>query len=215
MSLAIRPATLSDLPFLSWVMYRAAQSHLDTCPWRRILDADEAETRAFLEDVAQSDTAHWCHLSKFRIAEIDGTAAAAMAGFRPRTEGTAVLAETVLNIAAARPDVPPARLERIAGRLGIAALGLPEDQPGTWGIENVAVLPEYRGKGLIDALFAHVLDEGRQQGFRRAQILCLIGNTRGQTAWERNGFAVHSERTSPEFEALIGTPGAKLMLRDL
>jgi len=87
--------------------------------------------------------------------------------------------------------------------------------PDVWGVENVAVLPEYRGKGLIDRLFERVLDEGREKGFKRAQILCLIGNQPGQRAWERNGFEVLTQQTSPAFDELIGTPGAKLLARDL
>jgi GNAT superfamily N-acetyltransferase len=215
MELHIRRAQAADIPFLGWVMYTAARSHLETCPWSAILGEDEAGTRKLLEHVAQSPAAHWCHVSKFWIAEVDGAPAAAMSGFTPATEGTAVLAEAALGIAASVLGYSEARLGQVGERLLVATQGLPEDLPDVWGIENVAVRPEYRGKGLIDRLFQHALAEGRQKGFHRVQILCLIGNRRGQRAWERNGFAVLGERTSPDFDALIGTPGAKLMARDL
>lgn len=214
-TVTIRRAQAADIPFLGWVMYTAARSHLTTCPWSAIFGTDEAETREILERLAETAAAHWCHVSKFWIAETDGTPAAAMAGFVPAIEGTPALVEAAFELAQTDLRYPPERLRAIGQRLDIASEGLPEDLPGIWAVENVAVLPEHRGKGLIDCLFERVLEDGRHNGFTRAQILCLIGNERGQRAWERNGFKVLSQRTSPAFDTLIGTPGAKLMARDL
>jgi ribosomal protein S18 acetylase RimI-like enzyme len=85
----------------------------------------------------------------------------------------------------------------------------------SWGVENVAVLPEHRRMGLADRLFEHVLEEGRSRGFSRAQIFCLIGNDAAQRAWERNGFRLQSERRDAAFEAQFGCPGGKLFAQDL
>ena len=82
-TVTIRRAQAADIPFLGWVMYTAARSHLTTCPWSAIFGTDEAETREILERLAETAAAHWCHVSKFWIAETDGTPAAAMAGFVP------------------------------------------------------------------------------------------------------------------------------------
>jgi GNAT superfamily N-acetyltransferase len=196
-------------------MYMAARSHLRACPWSLIFGESEAGTRNLLERVSRTADVHWCHASKFWIAEVDGKAAAAMCGFAPATEGTAVLVEAALGVAAAELGYSENRLAEVSERIMVAMSGLPVDLPDIWGVENVAALPEYRGRGLIDRLFRRVLDAGREKGFKRAQILCLIGNEPGQRAWERNGFEVASQQTSPAFDELIGAPGAKLLARDM
>lgn len=211
----IRPVRKENIPFLSWVMYTAARSHLAECPWSVIFHESEAGTRKLLERVSQTPDPHWCHVSKFWIAEVDGKPAAAMCGFVPATEGTTVLAEAALGVAKQELDYSQEHLTGVSERLTIAMSGLPEDLPDVWGIENVAALPEFRGKGLIDRLFEHVLEKGREKGFKRAQILCLIGNEPGQRAFERNGFKVLTQKASPAFDDLIGTPGAKLLAQDL
>lgn len=215
MNIEIRRARSDDIPFLGWVMFSAARSHLEICPWSTIFEEAEQGTRTLLERVSRSPKAHWCHVSRFWIAEADGQPAAALCGFTPAAEGTAILAEAALGVASGDFGYGEDRLNRIGERLMVAMSGLPDDLPEVWGIENVAVLPEYRGKGLIDRLFDHVLEEGRQKGFERAQVLCLIGNERAERAWIRNGFTIRTQQTSADFEALIGTPGAKLLARDL
>ena len=69
MAPVIRRAVTEDIPFLSWVMFTAARSHLDTCVWETSFDEAEAGVRDLLERVAQTAQTHWCHGSKFWIAE--------------------------------------------------------------------------------------------------------------------------------------------------
>jgi len=49
----IRRATTEDIPFLGWVMFTAARSHLDKCVWETIFDETEAGLRDLLERVFQ------------------------------------------------------------------------------------------------------------------------------------------------------------------
>ncbi|VAW88625.1 hypothetical protein MNBD_GAMMA17-2293 [hydrothermal vent metagenome] len=211
----IRPAQNKDIPFLGWVMFTAARSHLVESPWSVIFHEPEARTRILLERMSQITALPWSHVANFWIAEVDGVPAAAMCGFAPMAEGSPILAELELGVAKQEFNYSEERLAEVLDRLTIAALGFPEDLPDTWGIENVAVLPKFRGKGLLDRLFRHVLGEGQKKGFKRAQILCLMGNKPGQQAFERNGFKVFSEKTSPAFSELFGTPGAKLLVQGL
>lgn len=211
----IRRAVIEDIPFLGWVMLTAARSHLSRSPWSVIFDEPESRTRMLLERMCRVSVRHWSHFSRYWVAEIKGRPAAAMCGFAPASVGPLSLAETEIGIAKQTFGYSDERLAEIRERLRIATRGMPDDLPDVWAIENVAVLPECRGKGLIDALFKQILDEGRQLGFRRAQILCLIGNEHAQQAFERNGFKVLSQRTSPAFNTLFGTPGARLLFRDL
>jgi ribosomal protein S18 acetylase RimI-like enzyme len=179
------------------------------------LDEPEQETRNLLEKVARSSQMHWCHSSKFWIADVDGKPAAALCGFTPATENTLALANAALCVAADELGYSESKMAGISERLEIALSGLPEDLPTVWGVENVAVLPEYRGKGLVDRLLTRVLEEGMEHGFKHAQILCLIGNERAERVWIRNGFKVQHQQTSKAFEALMGCPGTKLLARDL
>jgi GNAT superfamily N-acetyltransferase len=211
----IRRATTEDIPFLSWVMFTAARSHLDTCVWETIFDEAEAGVRDLLERVARTAQTHWCHGSKFWIAEVEGTPAAALCGFVPESEGSGPLGEAMLDVARNQLSYPEERINEILQRGAVSMGGMPDDLEEVWGVENVAVLPEYRGAGLTDRLFEHVLEEGRSMGFSRAQILCLIGNEPAQRAWERNGFQLRTERRNEAFEALFGCPGGKLFAQDL
>ncbi len=211
----IRPARDKDIPFLGWVMFTAARSHLVESPWGIIFEEPEARTRILLERMSQITALSWSHVSNFWIAEVDGVPAAAMCGFAPMAGGSPILTEWELGVAKQEFNYSEERQAGVRDRLTIATLGFPEDLPDTWGIENVAVLPKFRGKGLLDRLFRHTLEEGLKKGFKRAQILCLIGNESGQQAFERNGFKVLSQKTSPAFNELFGTPGAKLLVRDL
>ncbi len=211
----IRRARTEDIPFLGWVMFTAARSHLDKCVWETIFDESEAGVRDLLERVARTDQTHWCHGSRFWIAEVEGKPAASLCGFVPETEGSGPLGEAMLDVARNQLAYPEERISEILQRGAISMSGMPDDLEEVWGVENVAVLSEYRGTGLTDRLFEHVLEEGRSKGFSRAQILCLIGNDPAQRAWERNGFQLKTEHRSEAFEALFGCPGGKLFAQDL
>ncbi len=52
--------------------------------------------------------------------------------------------------------------------------------PDTWVVEQVATRPEFRRVGAISKLLEAVLDQGRKQGFKRAQVSFYIGNTSGE-----------------------------------
>ena len=82
-----------------------------------------------------------------------------------------------------------------------------------WVIEWVATRPEYRGKGLVHALLHDILDPGRERGHAQAQIAVLIGNTPAQRAYEGVGFRVADEKTHPDFERAVGSPGIRRLLR--
>ncbi|HEY2773353.1 MAG TPA: GNAT family N-acetyltransferase [Candidatus Binatia bacterium] len=212
MQVQIRPAAHDDLDFVSWVMFTAARSHLERSVWEAMFDRDEAWVRGVLRRVAVSEQPHWCHLSKFRICEVDGQRAGALAGYDPVTEGTDVLTAAMLEAVAAAGDAD-LDLEAVLARADIADSCTPKKYPGAWGVENVAVVPELRSRGVLDRLMENVLAEGRGRGFGHAQIMVLAGNTRAQKAYERNGFAPCAEYRSVAFEDAFTSPGINLLVR--
>jgi GNAT superfamily N-acetyltransferase len=213
-NVTIRPANADDLEFVVWVMLTAARSHLDRSFWELLYGKPESWVLDLLRRVAVSSEVHWCHLSKFHVAEVDGKRAGALTGFDPETEGTDVLSNAMTAVVGELADESldfGAVLERAA----IADRCTPKRYPGTWGVENVAVAPEMRGRGVLDRLMAHVLDQGRERGFRLAQIMCLAGNVRAQRAYEREGFRLKADYGSDEFETTFGDPGIKLLVQKL
>ncbi len=123
MHVKIRRAGKEDIPFLGWVMYTAARSHLAECPWSVIFGESEAGTRNLLERVSRTRAPHRCHLSKFWIAEADGKPAAALCGFTPATEGTGVLVEAALGVAMTELGYSEERLAEVGERLMVAVSG--------------------------------------------------------------------------------------------
>jgi ribosomal-protein-alanine N-acetyltransferase len=85
-------------------------------------------------------------------------------------------------------------------------------------INNVAIRPAFRSRGMGTALLQHVLDEGRRLGARRATLEVRASNTGARRLYERLGFYVAGTRrnyyTNPVEDALIlwrddGGPGAQ------
>jgi ribosomal-protein-alanine N-acetyltransferase len=74
-------------------------------------------------------------------------------------------------------------------------------------INNVAVLPQYRGRGMGSAVLRHVLDEARRLGAARATLEVRASNEGARRLYERLGFHVGGVRpnyySSPVEDALI------------
>jgi RimJ/RimL family protein N-acetyltransferase len=60
-----------------------------------------------------------------------------------------------------------------------------------------------------------MFEAGRERGAKTADIGVLIGNDPAQRAYEKCGFAVVDERRDAEFEAVYGSPGARMLRRTL
>ena len=100
-------------------------------------------------------------------------------------------------------------------RLAPAAACLSDTPADCWVVEWVALKPEARGKGVAAKLLERILQRGRDEGFTKAQISYLIGNTPAQRCYEQAGFKVVDDKRDPGFEAIFGRPGTARMLRAL
>lgn len=210
----VAAATAADLDLVVEVMAIAARSHLTVSVWERLLDAPADHAAALLRAVARSDEAHWCHLDRFWVATVDGRPAGALSTFDVTTEGNAALTDALVPAIVERvtdEDALAAVLERAA----VLASCVPAAYPDAWGIENVAVLPAWRGTGVIDRLLEHALEEGRQAGYTLAQILTLDGNVRARRTWERHGFVARASSTHARFADVYDSAGMTLLARPL
>jgi len=74
-------------------------------------------------------------------------------------------------------------------------------------INNVAILPELRGRGMGTALMHRVFEEARQLGAKRATLEVRASNQGARRLYERLGFYVAGTRrgyyTNPVEDALI------------
>ena len=211
-AVTIRDATEDDIDFVAWVQLTASRSHVPVGVWEYLNGTDEEQTLVFLRAIATSDTVHWCHLSLFQIAEVEGVPAAALCGFDPPTQGM----EQLMTV------VPPVLIELgladLAGlmtRAEIVQRVASDFEPGAWVIENVATVPAFRRRGVMDGLLRAVLDRGRDKGFGLAQITVFIGNEPARAAYVKAGFDKVAEKRDAEFEAAMGFPGFERLLRPL
>ena len=74
-------------------------------------------------------------------------------------------------------------------------------------VNSLAILPEWRGRGLASGLLAFVLDASRAEGARRATLEVRASNTPARALYERFGFTQAGLRrgyyTNPPEDALI------------
>ncbi len=191
-SLTTRKAAIADIPFLVQIEYEASLPPLDHCFWEDLLDGTGTTALEFIEAELRTDASNWGNVSDFIVLEEQGKPVAAAAGYIPDPE-----------------DYCPLRLSRldaIAQELGWSSttvsgfcdhyLGLfgGDVKPfflapqAPWIIENVAVLPEARGRGLGKILIQAVLEEGRSQGHSYAGIMIINGNDHARHTYGSVGF---------------------------
>ena len=215
-TIALREATEDDVDFLTWVMLTASRSHLERGIWEYLNDQGEAETRTFLRALALTETVHIFHHSLFLVAEVDGVPAAGMCAYDSSTQGFGVVGSVMPGASAAagvRTDDP-----EFGRRLGVMMEGFAhkvELPPVVWTIENVATKPEFRRRGLVDALLTEHLARGRARGYTHASIGVYLGNEAARAAYRKAGFEVVSTALSDGWAAEIGCPGTELLLQDL
>ena len=214
LQVSIVVARKDHIPFLAWVVLTAFRSHLERGMWDFFVDGSEAERLRFLETLADTKTRHWEHYANFIVAEHDGRPVAALCGYFEAECGGPVFGQGVQEACTA---LGWTEADVTAGwqRAGTIAHCSSEHAPGAWIVENVATLPEFRRRGLVDRLLQEMLDRGRATDASVAEIGVFIGNDRAQAAYEKAGFAVVDEKRHPDFEAVYRCPGTRLLRRPL
>ncbi|HYL35631.1 MAG TPA: GNAT family N-acetyltransferase [Bryobacteraceae bacterium] len=214
MSAKIRRATRSDADFLAWVMLASSRSHVARGAWDLVVGADDAECLDYLKRLAVAEPRSLCHYESFLVADVDARPAAALCTFKPGDGGWAVVGQASSNV---QRELGWTEADRARSQQRFAPMlaCLPPDAGADWVIEFVATLPEYRRRGLADALMREAIQHGVERGCSLAQIMILTGNHPAQAAYEKAGFAVYDEHGSPELEVAIGAPGYRRLLRKL
>ncbi len=208
-SLSIRPATEVDAPFLARIALIASRAHFGWGFYDVWFGgSDEAHLRRLARAATTRD--RWFHHYAMRtIAEIDGVPAGSLGGFPATAEFYAAFREAMAETFSADDF---ASFEKARAATDTCAIAHPE---GAWGIELVGVLPELRGRGVVDALLTDVLEQGTAAGFTLTSVVFEIGNDAAQRSYERAGFRVVEERRHPDFERVMRSPGMRRADRSL
>lgn len=207
-------ATSEHAEFIAWVVLTAFRSHLERGFWDFMIEGDEAQKLRYLEALATTEQRHWSHYSTFLVAEIEGKPASALCGYFEDELGgpTLRLAGMEANEKTGRSEeAAAAGFERAKSIMNV----IPEHPAGAWIIENVATLPEFRRRGLVDRLMPAIMDRGRARGAQVSDISVFIGNDPAQRAYEKCGFVVVGEKRDPEFESVYKTAGVRTLRRSL
>ena len=214
MNANIRHGMEADAGFLAWVMLAASRSHGQRGFWDVAIAGDESRRLEYLRRLAVAAPGTLCHHDSFLVAEIDGQPAAAMGTFHLAEGGWTAVGQAMAKV---QRDLgwTAAEVEASRARLAPLLACMPPDAGADWCIEYVATLPQYRRRGLVDALMRQAIQRGIDRKCRLAQIQILIGNDPAQKAYEKAGFTVYDERQSPEFQAIMGSPGFRRLLRKI
>ncbi len=198
--------------FLAWVTLAAFRSHLERGFWDFVVGGTDEEMLRYLAALMMSEQPSWCHHSIFIVAEVDGKPAAALSGYFEEEHGGLRLREAMMATDAIVPRaLDPQRMQQ-----GLTIMNVvPEHPEGAWIVEDVATLPEFRRRGLVDRLMAEIVERGRKRGATVSDISVFIGNDSAQRAYEKAGYEVAGEKRHPEFEAVYRSPGTRTLRRRL
>jgi translation initiation factor 4G len=188
-------------------MLTAGRGHLDRGWYDIAFDLPEDACLEVLTRLVLTRTLSWWRYDRFWVAEADGRPAAALSGFdSTEYEGS----EAALAEAGAEVGWGSAQLAAVWARGSyVFSCTMGSDEGEMWTLENVATLPEHRGRGLAGQLIATALARGREAGFSQAQISFLIGNDPAEHAYAKAGFRLAEERRHRDFQAAVGAPGLK------
>jgi len=214
MSIETRPASIADAKFIAWVIQEAARSHLERGIWDIMFPGPDAARLDFLAALTTTEAPHFAHVSRFRVAEVDGQPAAALSAYENSEFGMQSLVPNLVTAFAAVGRDPEELAEVLGLSASFEAIGYPSIDD-VWIVEWVATHPDFRGRSLCHRLLEEILDAGRTLGFERAQIGYLLGNVRAKAAYERIGFEWVEDHCHADFDRDYGSPGIARMQREL
>jgi GNAT superfamily N-acetyltransferase len=207
----IRQGRPDDADFIAHTVLSAQRGPRPRGWFDIALDRSEPQVLDFLSKLAVAKSRSWYHVSQFWIAEANGEPAAALCAM-PSRETRATMRAAIEEVAR-NEGMIAADLAAMFSRGMYARDCWIQGGERDWLIEHVASAPAHRGRGLMQALIAHGLAEGRAAGFSRASITFVIGNDAAERCYAKAGFSFAEEKCDAAFEALTGTPGFRRFAR--
>lgn len=213
MSTHVRRARADDAKLLAVTDLLALRSHVNWGAYDLLFTSEQLRLR-FLELVTTAEPPTFAHYTCFFVAEVDGKPAGALCGF---TEGERVteLWREVKTSTRRTMGISDEEWAEAEARAAPAMACNYVAATGSWVTEWVGVLPEFRRRGVINALLETILDEGRRTGHTVAEIAVLIGNEPAQRAYEKAGFVAFEDVFNLDFERAMRAPGVRKLKQTL
>ena len=212
MNIKIGPAQAEDADFLSWLILTAGRAHVKKGIWEVIIGGSEEECLHFLKLLSVTTRHHMFHHSCYLLAKSGGSPVAGLGGYDPSVSGYPALYQALPEVFQKLKGPSPTSVNDSPPRILNC---IPDSFEEAWLIDSVASVEEFRRKGIVSKLLEEIMEKGRLQGFKHAQINIYIGNIPAQRLYEKYGFRIIDEIRDPYFESQIGSPGMARMLRDL
>lgn len=169
----IRPAQPSDAPAIADCIALAESEMVQFFTGK----SDPADIRKELLPLVLGSKSNRYSLDNNLVAEVDGVPAGSIIFFP----------------ADRQPELDKPLLEYLRTR----GIDLPElffeGEPGTLYLSTMAVLPDYRGRGIATSLIPAAEAKGAELGFARTSLLVSAGKPKARGLYERLGYAVLRE----------------------
>ena len=91
--------------------------------------------------------------------------------------------------------------------------GVPEGERGEYYIAHLAVLPEYRSRGIGSLLLAWAEEQAKSLGRDTVSLVVEIGHERARAFYERHGYQVTAIHETPRLHRRFGYRGVYRMVK--
>jgi ribosomal protein S18 acetylase RimI-like enzyme len=190
-NLTFRRANLDDLDFVAYCNYTASSPSPGFCYWDSLIEGFGIETMAFIRQAIALDVLAWCRISDFIIAENNGIPVAGASCFvmsqddyRPIDLQNITKLYNLLEWSSDRIKQFEEKYQTVWDN--------PQDetlQPsGTWTIECVVVVEQFRGQGISKDLLNHIIKSAQAAEIESIGISVTIDNEIAERLYLSVGF---------------------------
>jgi ribosomal protein S18 acetylase RimI-like enzyme len=219
-SVALRPAVLSDAPFLTKAILAAEELPLpdaNITMYERIFMMERDEVAQMIRDaVLQDGRGHQLTWRTFNVLEVEDRAVATCAAWIESAFGPPSGVSVAMIVSR---FLGQRRWRTCTSLVKQLSAAVPRRTPGSIQLESFFVAHDVRGSGFVSRLIDGALERLAESSARvsQAEIILLRENARAKRAYERAGFFVADESpdASPEFQTLTGSKGFVLLRRSL
>ena len=213
----IREANLNDIDFIVEIIIQAEKSGTDKLGLATLLGLTEEQVREFLYRVLEEEV-DGCEFSinRFLLAEVDcipvGGVCGWIEGMNEENMPSALLKANVLSCVLSVEN-----LEYICNLSSIIEGIQITREVGTYQIEYVYVVPEYRRRGIIRSLLQAHIEKGlnEKESLEKVQVQVFADNLEAIKAYTKSGFGILKEYKANNKLILNYLPGeVKLLLEN-
>ena len=165
MTITIRPATFADVPAIAKFIAMAIGDEFS------LKNYCGENYLKVLEEIAQADNTQYSFKNSL-VAEAEGIVVGAIVGY----DGAKLL------------ELRTETFAIIKKHLGITPNMEPETEAGEFYLDSIAVLPEFRGRGVAKNLILTLCNKVFSEGYKNVGLLVDIENTNAEKLYHSLGF---------------------------